>query len=167
MVLTAFSALAISNVGSALVYAGGRAWFVAASGLAGAVLSLVSCAFVIPVWGAWGASLSRSLVQSSMVAAGVWYIGRYLGCPMPVRALGKILLAAATAALCSYAAVTAAPRISSLAVAVPAAALVYLSMLRMTRAVERDDARLLRDGFGRLPATVAAPLVFVMEWLAI
>jgi O-antigen/teichoic acid export membrane protein len=167
MVLTAFSALSLMSVGSALVYASGKAWFVAASGLAGAILSLAGCAIVIPVWGAWGASLSRSAVQAAMAILGTWYIHRHLGCPAPLRALAKILAAAATAAVASYAIVSAFPSFAALALAIPAAAVVYLAMLRLTRALDAGDGVSLRSALDRMPAAFAASASGLLEWLAI
>jgi O-antigen/teichoic acid export membrane protein len=167
MVLTAFSVLSLMNVGSALLYASGRAWFVAASGFAGAVLSLAGCAVVIPVWGAWGASLSRSAVQGVMVSVGTWYIHRHLGCPTPLRALGKILAAAAMAAVASYATITVFPTFAAIALAIPLAAAVYLAMLRWTRALDAADAVSLHSASSRMPAAVAAPVSTILEWLAI
>ncbi|PWT87515.1 MAG: hypothetical protein C5B56_10280 [Proteobacteria bacterium] len=167
MVLTAFSALSLMSVGSALVYASGRAWFVAASGFAGAVLSLAGCAAVIPVWGAWGASLSRSAVQTAMAILGTWYIHRYLGCPAPLRALGKIFAAAATASLASYTIITLFPTFAAVALAIPVAAVVYLAMLRLTQALDAADAVSLRSVSSRMPAIVGAPSLRLLEWLAI
>ena len=167
MVLTAFSALSLMSVGSALVYASGRAWFIAASGLAGAILSLAGCAAVIPIWGAWGASLSRSAVQTAMAILGTWYIHRHLGCPAPLRALAKILAASAMAALASYAVVTRFPTMAAMALAIPLAAVVYLVMLRLTHALDAGDAVSLRSASSRMPAMLAAPVSGLLEWLAI
>jgi O-antigen/teichoic acid export membrane protein len=167
MVLTAVSALAFTNVGSALVYGSGRSWFVAASGLAGAVLSLACCVIIIPRWGAWGASLSRSAVQFSMVALGAWYISRYLMCPLPLAALGKILLAAMVAALCSYTSVSLVPSVVVLPVAVLLAGIVYLLMLRVVRVLEADDERSLRHALDRMPALLSSPLSCLLGWLVI
>jgi O-antigen/teichoic acid export membrane protein len=167
MVLTAFSVLALMNVGSALLYGSGRAWFVAASGFAGAILSLAGCAVVIPVWGAWGASLSRSGVQTAMAILGTWYIHRHLGCPAPLRALSKILLSALFSASVSYFIITRFPSFSAIALAIPVAAVVYLAMLRLTQALDPEDAVSLRSALERMPAPVGAPVSVLLEWLAI
>lgn len=167
MVLTAFSALALMNVGSALVYASGKAWFVAASGLAGAILSLAGCAAVIPLWGAWGASLSRSAVQTAMAVLGTWYIHRYLDGPAPLRALAKILAASFAAALSSYTILSYLSNVPALALAIPVAVLVYLAMLRMTRALDPDDVRSLRSALERMPAVVSSPMSALLECLAL
>lgn len=166
MMLTAFSILALMNVGSSLVYASGRAWFVAASGMSGAILSLAGCAVVIPVWGVWGASLSRSAVQTAMAALGTWYIHRHLGCPAPLRALGKILAAALVAALFSYSVILLVPAILSLAIAIPGAALVYVVMLRLTSALDSGDAQILHHAAAWSPAMVSVPLRSVLGWVA-
>ena len=167
MVLTAFSALSFMNVGSALVYASGKAWFVAASGLGGAVLSLAGCAFLVPVWGVWGASLSRSVVQTAMVALGTWYIGTNLACPTPLRALAKILFASVIAALCSYAIISHAQSVMALAVAVPIASCVYLLLLWITRALEGEDVQCIRNALSRLPVTLSAPLSALLGGFAV
>ena len=165
MVLAAFSALSLMSVSSALVYGSGRAWFVAASGFGGAVLSLAGCATVIPVWGAWGASLSRSAVQTAMAVLGTWYVHRHLGCPAPVKALGKVLAAAFAAALSSFATLQRLPSVAALALAVPLAALVYVAMLRLTRALDAGDAQSLHYAFGRMPKPLAAPAAGLLEWI--
>ena len=165
MVLTAFSALAFMNVGSALVYASGKAWFIAATGLGGAILSLAGCLLVIPSWGPWGAALSRSVVQTAMVALGVWYIGKHLGCPAPFASLARILLSAGIAALCSYATITFLPDAAALIVALPFAAYVYLRMLRATRALEPEDLQSIRNALIRIPSSASAPMDELLGWL--
>jgi O-antigen/teichoic acid export membrane protein len=167
MVLVAFSFVSLMNVGSALVYASGRSWFVAASGFAGAVLSLLGCALVIPVWGAWGASLSRSAVQSVMAIVGTWYIHRHLGCPAPLRVLGKLFGASLMAALSSYAVIHSNPSLPAIALAVLAAVVVYLAMLRLLRALEGEDAESLRSALGRMPTALSAPACGLLGWLAV
>jgi O-antigen/teichoic acid export membrane protein len=154
MVLTAFAALAFSNVGSALVYGSGKAWFVAASGAVGASLSVAACMVVIPRWGAWGACLSRSGVQTLMVALGAWYLARHHGCPLPLAALGKILFAAAASAVCAYLTISLVGTVTALGAAIPLAAAVYVVLIRATRVLEPEDAAFLRGARDRVLGTV-------------
>ncbi len=165
MVLIAFSSLAFANVVSALIYGSGKSWFVAASGSVGAVLSLAGCLLVVPVWGAWGAAWSRSLVQASMVALGAWYAGRKLSCPVPVRALGKTLLAALLAAGASYLVVSTAGGIASIAPAIAAAAAIYLVAVRRLAILEPEDVRVIRRALDELAGAVRLPGGIRMNWL--
>lgn len=165
MVLIAFSSLAFAGVASALVYGSGRSWFVAASGLSGAVLSLAGCLLVVPVWGSLGAAWSRSLVQTAMVALGTWYIARKLSCPAPIRALGKTLLAASLAAGSSYLIVSVADGLASVAPAIAAAAVVYLIAVRRLAILEPEDVRVIRGALDKLAGAARWPRGIRTTWI--
>jgi O-antigen/teichoic acid export membrane protein len=166
MVLAAFSVLSLMSVSSALVYASGKAWFIAVSGCAGAVLSIAGCALVIPIWGAWGAALSRSAVQTVVALLGTWYISKHLGCPAPVRSLACILFSSALAALCSYTIIIRTHGFGALAIALPAACAVYLMMLRLTSALHQEDIASLRNALARVPVGISWPFSGLLGWFA-
>ena len=166
MVLMAFSALAFANVGSSLLYAMERSWFIALGGSAGALLSLTACMLVIPSWGAWGAVWSRAAVQSSMIALGTWYIFKHLSCPVPFVALAKTSLAALLSAGFSYTISSLAHGSAvSLTAALPAAAVAYLVAVRKLKILEPEDLPLLERALVRVPVRFSAPVVRLSGWL--
>lgn len=165
VVLIAFSALSFGNVGSALVYGMEKSYFIAATGAAGAVLSLTSCLLVIPHWGTWGAVWCRAGVQTTMILLGLWYIGARLSCPVPFRALAKTLLAAGLSAICSYLTVRAEPGLTGMAVAIPTAACVYLALIRALRLVRGEDLDWIESALSRLRLPMGPRSAVFLRWL--
>ena len=165
MVLVAFAAVAFTNVASSALYALERASFVASTAVAGAILSVLAGWLVIPWMGIWGAAWSRAAIQSGLVAAGVIYLSRYYGCRFPVRDMTRMLIASAVCAACSGAIVSASGRLESVVVAVPAAAAVYLFLIRRFRVIRAEDQPLLQELMDRLPAAAKRPLATLVDFL--
>ena len=166
MVLIAFSALSFANVGSALLYARERSGFIALSGALGAVLSIASGFIIVPRWGPWGAAWSRAFVQTSMIALGTWYISKRLACPVPFRAIGKVLGAALAAAGISYAIGRVIADVRGVLLAVPAAAISYLVCIKYERVFREADLAMALRVADRLPRRMGQGLSTGLTWLS-
>jgi O-antigen/teichoic acid export membrane protein len=165
MVLIAFSALSFGNVGSALLYARERSGFIALGGTLGAALSIASGFIIIPRWGPWGAAWSKAFVQTSMIALGTWYISKRLACPVPLRAIGKVLGAALAAACVSYAIVRVIADVRGVVLAIPAAAITYLVCVKYGRVFQEADLAMALRVVERLPRRMGEGLGTGLNWL--
>jgi len=165
MVLAAFSLLAFSSVGSALLYGSENPSFIAWSCALGAVLSLGACLLIIPRWGSFGAACSRSAVQVAMVGLGAWYISSRLACPFPARATGRILLAAVLSAVCAFLLAHNVRGPAGVAVAVRIGAAAYLVAVRALHALPQQDCNALRLWIEKLPVPVSSLMARTVVWL--
>lgn len=165
MVLAGFSLVAVTSVGSALLYGLERAYFIAWGGALGALSSLLASILVIPRWGPWGAAWSRSAVQVAMVVLGAWYIHSRLSCPVPLRALGRILCAALLSGSCAFLAARWIPGVPGVVIGVPSGAVAYLGAVRMLHALPAQDLAPLRRVLERLPWPVSSILGRAAAWV--
>lgn len=150
----ATSALSFATVGSSVVMALGKSRFIALSGIAGAIASLFGCLFLIPPLGAWGAAVSRFIVQCSMIALGVWYIHCSLRVRVPFRALACTFISAVLCAWTVHLAVTFWGGLESIIVATPVAVVVYLTFVRFFRVIDVEDERFFLVVLSRLPTSI-------------
>ena len=164
MVLTATSVLAFSLIGSSLIYARERSDFIALGGVAGAAMSVVAGFLIVSRFGAWGAVWSRLVVQSSLIALGIWFLVARLRVAYPFKSLGRILVAAVLCALPAWWATHAidAPSLA-LAVAVPLGAAVYILSARLLRVLDASDVRQLKRILQRLPEAVQSPVSVLLS----
>ena len=82
--------------GSSVIYAEGKAAFILKTGLAGAVLAVMSGLSVVPQWGSQGAAWTRTLIQGLMILANILYLAR-LGYRFPADAWAKCAVFAVSA----------------------------------------------------------------------
>ena len=165
MVLIAGSVLAFSHIGSSLVYAMERSSFIAVGGFAGAVLSVTGCVVVVPIYGAWGAVLSRTIVQFSMIALGTWYITRCLDFSFPFRKLGWTFLAALLCSLAAWSIVHIWSVPVALGVAIFVGAVVYVVFMRLFKVVSAEEMRYLQNVFGRIPFRLGSVINSCLSWV--
>jgi O-antigen/teichoic acid export membrane protein len=155
-ILTAFAALAIANVGSALIYSTGRTGFVALGSLAGGVMSLSFLLVCIPAWGIIGAAWARSAVQFSMVALTAWYIAKRLRIRVPAGMVARIAAAAALAAApTAVLALTNTPW-SGITCGIAGSVLLYFLLIRGFGCIDPSDTEFLLSRLGRQPAVLVS-----------
>ena len=146
MVLTATSGLAVSLIGSALVYAKERSGFIALSGLGGAVLSVIAGFVIVSRFGVWGAVWSRLCIQTLMFGLGVCYITTRLRFTFPVSSVSRTF---ASAAVCSMVAWCVVDFIQAefiaLCIAVPSGAVAYAIAAGIFDPLTSDDKRRFSD----------------------
>lgn len=94
---------------------------------------------VIPSEGLMGAAWSRGVVQVGVVLIETWYVTRRLKVSLPFRVLGAITLASLAQAGVAYLISIEVGGVLSLALAIPAAILVYLVGLRVFAVIRLID----------------------------
>lgn len=164
MVLVATSCLLFSNIASSLVYGLERSRFIAVGGLAGAAIALVASLLIIPTWGACGAVWSRTAVQVSMVALGMWYISYRIGVPVPLGALARTLVAALFCGAGAWLVVSSWDNPIILAAAIPVGAVVYICAVRLFKALSPLDSPHLARALTSLPTPVRTRACSVLKW---
>lgn len=135
---------AVAAAGSALVYASGRSGFIAASGIAVGAVAVVLFWMSIRSHGIVGAAVARGIVQCGAVLLGWLYIALRLGARVPIRALASAAACGAAAAVPTRIACT---RLGvgpvSLLVGFLLFVTLYVTLVRVTRALRREDAEAL------------------------
>lgn len=167
-VLVAGAAIgATGSVGSQMIYAHDRSDFIFASGLVGAALTVLAGFLVVPHFGLMGAALARTAIHAVMLGLGAWFITRRFGCPMPLRALGKLLLAAllcaGAASLCIH---LVRDPVAALVLAVGSGAAVYLAAVRALGALPESDIDRLRSLASRIPGLARGPMAGLLTLIA-
>ncbi len=156
-VLLVFSAATgLSLIPSAVIGARERSDFFLWASPMSAVFSVIVLGSIIPFFGAEGAAWARGLVHLSWLLLLAVFSWRFL----EVQPKLKDLLSTGTSALLcaafAYAMIGYMPNILGLIVAVPGAALIYLIMLRLFRAIPAQDVESLQNN---LPSKLPRPLV--------
>jgi O-antigen/teichoic acid export membrane protein len=164
--LAMLASLSAANVGSAMVYGREKSWFVAASGIVGAVLAIVGGLVIVPTWGPLGAAASRAIVQTCMIGVGTWYIRTQLACPFPWLALLKTMAASAVAAGAGRAIINLCPGLPGLALAFAVIGLLYAALVRWLGLFHKDDALIVHRMVPALPNGISVPVRRATDWLA-
>ena len=164
LLIASFTSFAF--VGSALVYAMERSGFIAITSFLGAVTSVVACVLIVPRYGAWGAVWTRSAIQFSMIALGIWYITRRMRYSFPFGALGRTLISAVLSAATAWLVVNLCDTEIALPLAIPASVGVYALAIRTLRLVNAADVKSLQGILGRLPLGLRTPATSFLEWVA-
>jgi O-antigen/teichoic acid export membrane protein len=163
-VLLTTGILAFAGIGSSLVYASGESAFIFKWGLLGAFLLAVGCYLAAPAYGALGTAWVRLGVQMLMIGIGTAFIHRQLKIIPPYRAVIRVAIAAAMAALVAKG-VTQIAQLSSLAWGVAAGGVSYLFFLRFVQPLEGDEASALVTLTRYLPVPVRRPADRLLLWI--
>jgi O-antigen/teichoic acid export membrane protein len=166
MILIALASLGFANVGSTLIYGVERSGFIAASGLIGAMMAVITNLIMVPYWGVMGAVLSRGFVQCSMIALGTWFIASRLKCPVPFRELGKMLIASILSSMTAYLLILFHKRIFMLFISIPAGLLVYLIAIRYLKVIYDEDLRPFYHILNRFPKIFRNPCKNILIWIS-
>lgn len=156
---------AISSVGTSVVLAMDRSDFIFVSGLLAAGLTIGAGVTIIPMFGLMGAAWGRAAVQTAAVVLGCWFVLRRLRFPLPLAALGKLLLAASLCAVAARVCLDLVPGAFSLPVAIVAGAAAYVTAVRTLRALPPSDIERLRVMSGSLPPGVRGAFEFALRLL--
>jgi O-antigen/teichoic acid export membrane protein len=164
ILLATLSSLGFVNAGSALIYGLGRPQVIVAAGTVGAALSVLGASIAVPTLGPFGAACSRSFAQACMIVFGTWYIWERLRCPLPVRQLARISLAATTSVGLSVVVATGGSGPAQVAAGLAGAA-AYLLGLRALHMFEATDARAITPLLDGLPRPLATSGAAVAAWV--
>jgi O-antigen/teichoic acid export membrane protein len=131
-----------------------RSDFLFAVNITGAILSLALGFMLVPSIGILGAALGRASVQVYLLAASFWFLKFRLGCPLPLTQLGLLFVSAVISACVAGLVALKISGLTGLLLSVLAAALVYLLLVRLLRAIPDEDVERLSGLFGRMPIPV-------------
>lgn len=155
VILTSVSALtAVTTVGAQLVFAMERSDFVFLCNVVGMALFIIAGETAIYAFGTTGAAYSRAAIQILMIAAGSWFVSRRLGCPLPLEALGRLLVAAALCALVARITIDLVPGQIALVPAIVLGAMTYIGAVRLMHALPQSDIEQIRALVRNLPRPV-------------
>lgn len=121
--------------------------------------------WIIPIYGAWGATWIKVFVQIGMIALGMWYIAYRLNCFVPLRSLSKAMLSAGGCATVAWVILHAWPAVAALPLAILLGAFTYVWLVRVIGAVNGEDARLFRSIFSRFPLNFRTPMIRCVDWM--
>jgi O-antigen/teichoic acid export membrane protein len=164
VLLTAAAVSAVGNTTSNLIYSTGKIAALLISNALGLVGTIVLGLLVIPRFGLMGAAWSRAGVQVFVVAIETWYVTRRLGFAPPYRALGAVTLAGAIQGVVANLLSTWLGGITSLALAIPAAVVVYMVALRGLGAIPMVDPGLIDTAIAHAPRQSRRLLSWILKF---
>lgn len=143
-----------------------RSDFIFFSGLACAGISILGGLTVIPFFGVMGAAITRAAMQACAIGLGNWFIMRRLDFPLPLKDLGRLVVAAALCAGAARAVLAGWPGRGALPAAVVAGALVYIGAVRLSGGLPQQDIARLRALGRALPTIFQGPLAIALRVIA-
>jgi len=147
MILVAAAALvSILSVSTILFYAVDRSDFGFFCGLLAAPLTIVTGLTIIPEFGLLGAAWARAGVTLCTFPLGCWFLARRLRCPLPLKEVALIVIAAAIGGLASWGCLMVVVwPIAALPTAICVGSAVYLAAIRMLGAMPETDVERLQS----------------------
>ncbi|MBX7450653.1 flippase [Mycolicibacterium sp. 3033] len=149
LIAAAVSALGVTTL--YLLYSTGKTAFLVISNGLGLVVTIALGFVLIPRYGLMGAAWSRAIAQVLVVLLETWYVTAKLGFRPPYRVLGALSAAAVTQAAVAYLISTQWGGPVSLAVAIPAAIVVYFVALRALSVTSMVDPGLMNRLVEKVP----------------
>lgn len=143
----------VASVESSLVHGFDRPAFIAVASAIGAGLIVLVGFTVVPAFGVEGAASGKAVVQSLMVGIGAWYAQTRLGMKVPVISVGKILVAAALAALVAGVTYGVVGDFLGVVTAVSGALVAYGLSVALLRVWDRGEWSFLRGAVGHVAAS--------------
>jgi O-antigen/teichoic acid export membrane protein len=128
-----------------------RSDFLFAVNIAGAVLSLALGLILVASLGIVGAALARASVLIFVLVASLWFLRCRLGCRPPLAQLGLLFLSALASACVAGLVASHVSGLLGFLISVPAAALVYVLLVRVLRAIPDEDIESLKGLFAHGP----------------
>ncbi|WP_147023058.1 oligosaccharide flippase family protein [Microvirga aerophila] len=165
IIVTSAAVSLIANPAAKLIFAMERGSVFIFSNMIGGGLLLISGILAVPHTGLLGASLIRAASHSVVVGIELWYVNRFIGYPIPVGALFRVMLASALSATGAYLCVSALSSPMSLAIAIPLGATIYVILLRYLRVLDQRDKELLIAAIQRAPTLVQVRLEKILNYV--
>ena len=129
-----------------------RSDFLFVLNITGAILSFLLGLALVSSMGILGAALARGTVQVYVLSVSLWFLRRRLNCHVPLIPLGSLFVAALACALVAGLIASRVPGVPGLVLSVPIAALVYILLVRLLRAIPDEDIASLQGLFAHIPA---------------
>lgn len=166
LLLVAAGLSAVTAAGADVCSGMERSDFAFFLGLACGAVTIAGGVTVIPFFGVIGAAISRAAMQACAIAVGNWFIMRRLDFPLPLRDLGRLLIAASLCAGSARAVLLALSGHIALPLAVLAGAFVYLAAVRHLGGLPEQDIARMRVLGGMLPAVFREPLALALRLIS-
>jgi len=139
IVLLLTASFTFAGVGNSLLYALERPGYKVFDGCLGAILLILGLLLIVPMWGAFGAACCRATVQLLLIILNLCYLRLWIGCPVPVWALLRTLLAALSCGLFASIVLLIWPVPLALGIAIPVGTAAYLGACRRLHILEAQD----------------------------
>ena len=152
----------IASVSVSMLYSVEEQRFIVRLNAVMALFNIILSLLLVPVYGAAGAALATSGSHTISSVACMAHAARRLQVALPFRILGRVFLAALTAAAAAWLIST---WLGGLVVAVAAALLIYPVMLRVLAALEASDQELLSRLSQHLPQSLAPAYQGLVQFL--
>ena len=154
---------ALATVSSTILHSVDEQGFIVRLGLIGVLLNIGLNFLLIPRYGAIGAAFANSGSQLVSGVVGITYSTRRLNLTFPLRSLGRIGMAALSAAAVAW---LISVWLGGLVLAIGSGILVYPVMLRLFAALETSDHALLRRASVYLPGRLIPAYQGLVDFLA-
>lgn len=156
--------LVFTGVGSELVYAHGNSSFMFRWGLIGALMVVVGCYLVTPIYGALGAAWIQISVRMLMIGIATVFIHWKLKIIPPYAGIVRIAGAAGMAALVANAVIHSIDTFS-LVWAVAAGGATYILLVRIVQPLPKKDAIALLAITEGLPGNLGKSVGTLTRWI--
>jgi O-antigen/teichoic acid export membrane protein len=143
-----------------------RTRFVFVTGGVAALCVITAGLTLIPSYGVMAAAIARTVIQTAVSIATVWYLGRHLNCPTPVSSLLRIFAAAVSCAVAAWLCIWFIPGPIGMAVAVIVGAVVYGLGVRLLKALPQGDVERLLTALTILPRSIRVPAAGTLRLIA-
>ncbi|MFZ3377192.1 MAG: lipopolysaccharide biosynthesis protein, partial [Chthoniobacterales bacterium] len=140
-----------------------RSDFLFAVNITGALLSLALGLILVAWLGIVGAALARASVLIFILATNLWFLHRRLRCDPPLAHLALLFASALASALVAGLLASHVPGLPGLLLSVPAAAVVYILLVRALRAIPDEDIESLEGLFAHVPAPLQRGTAFALS----
>ena len=154
---------ALATVSSTILHSVDEQGFIVRLGLIGVLLNIGLNFLLIPRYGAIGAAFANSGSQLVSGVVGITYSTRRLNLTFPLRSLGRIGMAALSAAAVAW---LISVWLGGLVLAIGSGILVYPVMLRLFAALETSDHALLSRASVYLPGRLIPAYQGLVDFLA-
>jgi O-antigen/teichoic acid export membrane protein len=128
-----------------------RSDFLFALNITGAILSVALGFLLVSSFDVIGAALARASVQVYVLVASFWFLRYRLRCPLPLPQLALLFVAALISACVAGLVASQVSGVKGLLLSAPSAALVYVLLVRLLRAIPDEDIERLRGLFEQMP----------------
>ena len=154
---------ALATVSATILHSVDKQNFIVRLGIVVALLNIGLNLLLIPRYGAIGAAFGNSGSQVVSGVVGIAYSTRRLNLPFPLRSLGRIALAALSAAAIAWLIST---WLGGLVLAIGAGILAYPVVLRLFAALETSDHAILSQATAYLPGRLSPAYQSLVDFLA-
>jgi O-antigen/teichoic acid export membrane protein len=166
MIIIAVAAIGpVINPTAQLIYSMERGHLFVISNLIGSGVLVSACILLIPAYGLIGAAWAKVIANVLVSAIEVGYVAKKTGFAIPVEAVARIILAAASSAAVAYICIRTMNPLLSLPIGVPLSVFTYVFLVRFLRVLKASDKELLITAAQQAPKCLRSPTERVAHYL--